>query len=384
MTTRALSDPVCWTFLVPDLPRPAGGLIAVYELANAMASTGRDVVRIVHMPSHEAQFRSEAEIPWFTFDPGVEHHFPLSLEPDGLPEADVVLYTVKSIAICLTPEAGTAGQRLIERLQDGGSPAGLPILFVQALGVFSADAELLALRGVGLKVCVASWIADNLIRAGLPATEVVHVPNGLDHDTFGLSRPIRGRPPLVAMNLNSHLLKNMDAGIEALNQLDRAVGVGAVLFGSQASPPDLGDRIQYVSTPSQMLLAQSIYRDASIYLQPSTQEGFGLCAIEAMACGCALVTTANGGSADYALDDETAVVCGSEPGEMAEALIRLVQDDERRITLATNGARYVKRFGWLTSAARLRAAAVEYLRDPERFRREPPSGLDDSVRVLQP
>ena len=78
-----------------------------------------------------------------------------------------------------------------------------------------------------------------------------------------------------------------------------------------------------------------------------------MCAVEAMACGCALVTTANGGSAEYARDGETAVVCGASADDMAEALAELARDDARRARLATNGARFVERFRWSSSAARL-------------------------------
>ena len=49
--------------------------------------------------------------------------------------------------------------------------------------------------------------------------------------------------------------------------------------------------------------------------------------VESMACGCALVSTANGGSSDYAVDGETALVCGSDPAEMSEAVARLVRDE---------------------------------------------------------
>lgn len=356
----------------------------MYELANAMAATGRDVVRIAHLPTGETRLRSTSEIPWFTFDGSIEHHFLTSLDPDLLPEADVVMYTVMAIEIGTAPDAGALGRRLIERLQADQSPAGLPILFVQALGVFPAATEILALRGAGPKVCVASWIAENLVRAGLPAVEVVHVANGLDHQTFRVTRPIRGRSPRTAMNFNPHPLKNMDAGIDALVQLDRELAVPSVLFGSRLPLRQLSGGIRFVSSPRQKELSDGIYNGSSLYLQPSTQEGFGLCAIEAMACGCALVTPANGGAADYAHDGETAVLCESDPEAMAEALSLLVHDDARRVRIATNGVEYVERFRWTSGAAQLREVASAYVAQPDDFRRGSRIELDDSVRQLRP
>lgn len=228
-----------------------------------------------------------------------------------------------------------------------------------------------------------SWIVGNLVHAGLPAHEVVHVANGLDHDTFRVTRPIRDRTPQIAMNFNPHPLKNMDAGIDALVRLDREMAVPSVLFGSRLPLRQLSDGIRFVRSPRQEALAGTIYNRSSLYLQPSTQEGFGLCAIEAMACGCALVTPANGGADDYAHDGETAVVCESDPDAMAEALHGLLRDDARRVRIATNGAEYVDRFRWSTGAAQLREVATAYLSQPDDFRHGRGVELDESVRQLQ-
>jgi glycosyltransferase involved in cell wall biosynthesis len=86
-----------------------------------------------------------------------------------------------------------------------------------------------------------------------------------------------------------------------------------------------------------------------------------MCAVEAMACGCALVTTANGGSADYAVDGETALVCGPDTEKLAEAVVRLVTDDDLRVRIAENGCRFVERFRWGASAERLTRVAVDAL-----------------------
>ena len=59
-------------------------------------------------------------------------------------------------------------------------------------------------------------------------------------------------------------------------------------------------------------LVDEIYNTSRVFLCTSWVEGFGLTNVEAMACGAALVTTDNGGSRDYALHGETALVapCG--------------------------------------------------------------------------
>ncbi len=366
MSQGRAGTPIRWTFLAPALPRPAGGLFALFQHANAMARRGRAAVRLVHLPTAEGRLEDPSDIPWFVFDPSIEHVFPSQLAAESLPEADVLVYTVMAVRLCTAHEAGAGGRRLLEHLQAPVSTAGRPVLFVQALGVFPADVERLALSGAGLKVCVSSWIAASLVWSGVPATEVAYVPNGLDHRTFRVTRPIGSRPARVAMNFDPHPVKNMDAGIDALANLHRDTGVTSVLFGTRPPGRPLPRGLEFLDSPGQVQLAESVYNGATLYLQPGTLEGFGLCALEAMACGCALVTTSNGGSSEYALDGETAVLCGPEPSAMADTMTKLVADDERRVRIASAAAKSAMRFQWEVSAGKFERLATQYLAEPVR------------------
>lgn len=115
-------------------------------------------------------------------------------------------------------------------------------------------------------------------------------------------------------------------------------------------------------SPDRSRIARDIYNTSSVYLQPSLREGFGMCAVEAMACGCALVSTDNGGSSDYALDGETALVCEKDEQAMCEAMCRLVRDDDLRTRIATNGAAFVRRFRWSVSADRFERLALDHVK----------------------
>ena len=92
-----------------------------------------------------------------------------------------------------------------------------------------------------------------------------------------------------------------------------------------------------------------------------------------MACGCALVTTDNGGSRDYAVDGETALVV--PPGDaagLAAAAERLLRDDAARARLAGAGAELVRRrFDWDNTAALLEPHLEAYVADPGRYQQPP-------------
>jgi hypothetical protein len=347
-----MTRPVTWSFLAPTLVRPTGGDIAMFEVVNALARIGQALVRVVHVPLFGEQISSVADVPWFDFEPSVVHHFPADLEPGRLPATDVVVFSTKLLATALSRDGGAPGQRLISALTDPGDRGWQTVLFLQGLGVFSPQVEDLARTLPGAKVCVGSWLARQMVEQGAPPANVVHIPNGLDPRAFRLVRPIEGRPAHASMNFDPHPVKGGRAGLTALDLLHRAQGVRSTVFGTRPPSRPLADGVSFVAAPQRPAIA-GIYNASSMFLQASDREGFGMCAVEAMACGAALVTTANGGSDDYAVDGETALICAPDAEAMHEALTRLVHDDALRVRLATAGARFVERFRWSTTAERL-------------------------------
>lgn len=343
--------PLRWTILAPGLARPAGGLIALFELANELARRG-ELVELVHLATEEARVRRPSDIPWMRIDDAVAHRFADDLDPDGLPSADVLLYSPMTISVALHGGPGAPGVRFVDELRRGHCGLGLPVLLYQGRGVFSAAVEQAVIGLPGPKVCVGRWLAEHLALEGVPASDIVHIPNGVDHSTFRVRRPIATRAPHVSMNYDPHPVKAGDVGLDAIERAQRRREVAGTVFATRPPSRPLRRGIDLVRSPGRAALAE-IYNASSIYLQPSRHEGFGMCAVESMACGCALVTTDNGGSAEYAHDGETAIVCGGDPAEMADALTRLCDDDRLRSRIATNGAEYVQRFLWPASAARL-------------------------------
>ena len=121
-----------------------------------------------------------------------------------------------------------------------------------------------------------------------------------------------------------------------------------------------------------------LYNQSRVFVQPSFHEGFGYTAVEAMACGCALVTTDNGGSRDYAVADETAlVVPPGDPAGLADAR-RAAAPGRRRSRTGSRdaGAELVRgRFDWDNTAAVLEPHLEAYVADPERYQRAPADAL---------
>ncbi|OLF08299.1 glycosyltransferase family 4 protein [Actinophytocola xanthii] len=93
---------------------------------------------------------------------------------------------------------------------------------------------------------------------------------------------------------------------------------------------------------------------AELVAYPSLGEGFGLPVLEAMACGACVLTTRR--LALPEVGGDAVAYCGVGAGDIAAALVELLDDPARRAFLASAAQRRAKEFSWLTSAEGHRAA----------------------------
>ncbi|MEM3851748.1 MAG: glycosyltransferase family 4 protein [Methanomassiliicoccales archaeon] len=88
-----------------------------------------------------------------------------------------------------------------------------------------------------------------------------------------------------------------------------------------------------------------LYNNATILVIPSLLEGFCMPGLEAMTCGCALVTTDNKGVHEYARNDENCkIVPIKDPAAIRDACIYLLKNKEERIRIANNGIKTASGF----------------------------------------
>jgi len=200
---------------------------------------------------------------------------------------------------------------------------------------------------------VSRWIAEKIASSGVRA-DVAVVPPGIDASRFRPFRPLDARPETVAMMYSSAPFKGGQDGIAALRVArSRRPALRAVLFGTEAPPRGLDPWIEYRRSLSEKPLV-TLYNDSRVFLCSSLAEGFALPPAEAMACGCAVVSTDCGGNLEYAEHGKTALLSPPrDPGALAANLTALLNDDRLRRALAEEGLRRIAAFDWETSAARL-------------------------------
>lgn len=92
---------------------------------------------------------------------------------------------------------------------------------------------------------------------------------------------------------------------------------------------------------------------ASAFVFPSLAEGFGMPNIEAMACGCPVVTTPGFAIREIVGDAAVVVEDPHDAAALAKAIHKVITDNDLRSGLVQRGLARIPRFSWKKSAARL-------------------------------
>jgi glycosyltransferase involved in cell wall biosynthesis len=98
-----------------------------------------------------------------------------------------------------------------------------------------------------------------------------------------------------------------------------------------------------------------LYRAASAHVLVSRCEGFGLTVVEAMASGCAVLTT-RGGSLDEVAGDAALTVDPDDHAAIGDALLRLASDAALRADLAERGRKRAPQFSRAVQATAMARA----------------------------
>jgi len=137
-----------------------------------------------------------------------------------------------------------------------------------------------------------------------------------------------------------------DDGMELLIVGSDGVGAPDV----RALPVQLGiaDRVRFLGPLPATEIAR-LYQGAVGLVYPSLLEGFGLPILEAMASGCAVVTSNRSAMAEVA-GDAALLVDPDDEESITESLRRLVQDQAERQRYIAAGRRRVDEFSWERAA----------------------------------
>lgn len=221
-------------------------------------------------------------------------------------------------------------------------------------------------------VAVSPATARRLDEVLRPAAPVLTIPHGVDHIRFrpaspgdpadlAALRPLGVRPPYIAFVGTMEPRKAVPTLVDAFAQVApkrpdlRLVLAGRDGWGTAAVREAVAGsgvatrvlRVRWV--PDEALPA--LLRQAEAVAYPSLEEGFGLPALEALACGAALVTSAGSPMAALAGDAALTVPPG-DAATLAGALERLLDDPGLQGCLRRAGPEAARSYTWEASARR--------------------------------
>jgi len=94
-----------------------------------------------------------------------------------------------------------------------------------------------------------------------------------------------------------------------------------------------------------------IYNSADVFVFPSIQEGQGIALLEAQATSKPVVSFKSGGVSETLMDQKTGLLTEPNSTELANAILKLLENKELRIKMGKNGREFVsKYFSWDKSA----------------------------------
>lgn len=209
---------------------------------------------------------------------------------------------------------------------------------------------------------------------GIPLAEQTVILNGLDHSRFcpGDRGAAHGQarqqwnldsPFFLYVSRLEHPAKNHVRLIEAFNRFKATTGSdwqlalggsdwhGAEVIHAAAAASPYAKDIRFLGFVSDAALPD-LYRAAGAFVYPSLFEGFGMPPVEAMACGCPVISSA-AGSLSEVVGDAAVIIDPESVRSIEQALTNITTDGSERQRLAVAGCRNARRFDWSRNANRV-------------------------------
>jgi len=206
------------------------------------------------------------------------------------------------------------------------------------------------------KIVVASYL-EEVIEQTCGQKVYAVIPNGIDTTEFYPSVPENERNGVGTIYGQSYH-KDPETVIRVLKYLQASRPETPLrVFSSHRKPKEIPREI-YQRLPS-LEKAREIYSRSLVWLLGSYSEGFGVPVLEAMACGCAVVSTSCGGPEDIIQNGENGFLV--EVGNVEQIVNRiqkLLDDGELRQRFVKNSKETLKKFSWESSIDQLEKVLI--------------------------
>ncbi len=195
-------------------------------------------------------------------------------------------------------------------------------------------------------VGISKGICDHLVRGGMPAERVVHIPNFADETVVSpVPRASFNTPtdrPLLLAAGRLHVNKGFDTLLHALVMIPYAIlwlaGAGPEEPALKKLCHDLGldERVRFLGWRNDVT---ALMHTADLFVCPSRHEGLGSIVMESWAHHCPIVATDSQGPGEVIEDGVTGLIVPvDEPLPLADAIAQLLADPAARERLVAQAA----------------------------------------------
>jgi L-malate glycosyltransferase len=344
-----------------------GSGVVATELAHALAARGHEV----HLVSSDPPFRWRGGVPRLSFERVDTPAYPLFREPQYLLALANTLVRVACerhldvlhahYAVPHATAAYLAQQILMDR---GAGPAPRTVTTLHGTDITLVGSDPSYARVIAFSIersdgvtAVSESLKQDTVRTLGVRHDVRVIPNFLDCGEYRRTPDADLRAWLcrdgvtgVIMHMsNFRPVKRVGLVLEAFRRIRRQVPARLVMVGDGPDRPEaerlaaasgLTGAVEFVGEQQDPI---SWLSAADLFLLPSAQESFGLAALEAMACGVAVVASRVGGVPEVIEDGVTGFLCPPDDvGAMAERGLELLQDAARRTRMTDAAIRAVR------------------------------------------
>lgn len=230
---------------------------------------------------------------------------------------------------------------------------GIPIYFVQDIessyykDEYSKSKVLASYRKEFNYIAISNWNKNHLKKLDINSTVI---SPGIDLKTFKVSRGLtRKKNVILTIGRGLHL-KNLQLTINAWQKIMDKVefwmfGIDpSIYYKLKSKYPNAN--IKYFVKPSDIDIVK-LYNLATTFIQPSLHEGFCLPALEAMACGCPVITTNADGNMDFCRNKiNCLLVDKTDSNELSKKILYLLNNSNLQEKLRREGLRTAKKYSW--------------------------------------